>query len=320
MKLHALFAVAALSLSALAQAASYPDRPVTIVVPFPPGGSTDNIARIIGAKLTERMGQPFPIENKAGATGAIGAAQVKRAAPDGYTLLVSSLAVFVVNPHLQKNLQYDPTKDFDLITVAVQAPNVLVAGPAGTAADVKALLADARAKPDSQTFASSGSGSSDHLTAELFWQQSGTKGVHVPYKGGAPAISDLLGGQVQYSFANINAVLSHIQAGKLRALAVTGDKRSPLLPNVPTMTEAGVKNVDVYSWQAVAAPKGLPPEIRSRLNKEIVAAVNDPSVKPKLLEQGFEIVGNSPEAFDKFQAQELARWKTVIETGNITAN
>ncbi|MFA4914001.1 MAG: tripartite tricarboxylate transporter substrate binding protein, partial [Burkholderiaceae bacterium] len=193
-------------------------------------------------------------------------------------------------------------------------------GPAGKDADLKSLLATLKAQPDSVTFASSGSGSSDHLTAELFWQQSGTKGVHVPYKGGAPAVSDLLGGQVQYSFANINAVISHIQAGKLRALAVTGDKRSALLPNVPTMQESGVNNVDVYSWQAVAAPKGLPPEVRKTLNENIVAVINDPSVKPKLLEQGFEIVGNSPQAFEAFQTRELARWKTVIETGNITAN
>lgn len=320
MKLNKMLLAALFVMSAGAQAADYPTRPVTIVVPFPAGGSTDNIARVIGAKLTERTGQPFPIENKPGATGAIGAAQVKRAAPDGYTLLVSSLAVFVVNPHLQKNLQYDPTADFDLITVAVQAPNVLVAGPAGTAPDMKALIADLKAKPDALTFASSGNGSSDHLTAELFWQQTASKGVHVPYKGGAPAISDLLGGQVQYSFQNINAVISHIQAGKLRALAVTGTKRSPLLPNVPTMSEAGVSNVDVYSWQAVAAPKGLPPAVRASLNQDIVAAINDPKIKPKLLEQGFEIVGSTPEAFEKFQAAELARWKTVVEGAHIVAN
>ncbi|VGO07171.1 Tricarboxylate transport protein TctC [plant metagenome] len=320
MKFRACLAALLLAATPLAHAADYPTKPVTIVVPFPAGGSTDNIARIIGAKMTEKTGQPFPVENKPGATGAIGAAQVKRAAADGYTLLVSSLAVFVVNPHLQKMLQYDPTKDFDLITVAVQAPNVLVAGPSGDAKDLAALVTQLKAKPDSLTFASSGSGSSDHLTAELFWQQTATKGVHVPYKGGAPAIQDLLGGQVQYSFQNINAVIPHIQAGKLRAIAVTGSQRSPLLPNVPTMAEGGVKNAEVYSWQAVAAPKGLPADVRARLNKDIVAIVNDPSVKPKLLEVGFEIVGYTPAEFEAFQQKELARWKQVIETGNITAN
>ncbi|VFR56535.1 Tricarboxylate transport protein TctC [plant metagenome] len=320
MKFRACLAALLLAATPLAHAAEYPTKPVTIVVPFPAGGSTDNIARIIGAKMTEKTGQPFPVENKPGATGAIGAAQVKRAAADGYTLLVSSLAVFVVNPHLQKTLQYDPTKDFDLITVAVQAPNVLVAGPSGDAKDLAALVTQLKARPNSLTFASSGSGSSDHLTAELFWQQTATKGVHVPYKGGAPAIQDLLGGQVQYSFQNINAVIPHIQAGKLRAIAVTGSQRSPLLPNVPTMAEGGVKNAEVYSWQAVAAPKGLPADVRARLNKDIVAIVNDPGVKPRLLEVGFEIVGNTPAEFEAFQQKELARWKQVIETGNITAN
>ncbi|VFR28052.1 Tricarboxylate transport protein TctC [plant metagenome] len=320
MKFRACLAALLLAATPLAHAAEYPTKPVTIVVPFPAGGSTDNIARIIGAKMTEKTGQPFPVENKPGATGAIGAAQVKRAAADGYTLLVSSLAVFVVNPHLQKTLQYDPTKDFDLITVAVQAPNVLVAGPSGDAKDLAALVTQLKARPNSLTFASSGSGSSDHLTAELFWQQTATKGVHVPYKGGAPAIQDLLGGQVQYSFQNINAVIPHIQTGKLRAIAVTGSQRSPLLPNVPTMAEGGVKNAEVYSWQAVAAPKGLPADVRARLNKDIVAIVNDPGVKPRLLEVGFEIVGNTPAEFEAFQQKELARWKQVIETGNITAN
>lgn len=320
MKFRACLAALLLAATPLAHAAEYPTKPVTIVVPFPAGGSTDNIARIIGAKMTEKTGQPFPVENKPGATGAIGAAQVKRAAADGYTLLVSSLAVFVVNPHLQKTLQYDPTKDFDLITVAVQAPNVLVAGPSGDAKDLAALVTQLKARPNSLTFASSGSGSSDHLTAELFWQQTATKGVHVPYKGGAPAIQDLLGGQVQYSFQNINAVIPHIQASKLRAIAVTGSQRSPLLPNVPTMAEGGVKNAEVYSWQAVAAPKGLPADVRARLNKDIVAIVNDPGVKPRLLEVGFEIVGNTPAEFEAFQQKELARWKQVIETGNITAN
>lgn len=320
MNLKKWLLAALLALTGAAQAADYPSHPVTVIVPFPAGGSTDYIARIIAARMTQDTGQAFPIENKPGATGAIGASFVKRAAPDGYTVLVSSLAVFVVNPFLQKGMQYDPTKDFDLISIAVQAPNVLVAGPAAPAGNVKDLIAYMKEKPDAATFASSGNGSSDHLTAELFWQQTGTKAVHVPYKGGAPAVSDLLGGQVEYSFQNINAVISHIQAGKLRALAVTGNKRSPLLPNVPTMAEAGVANVDVYSWQAVAAPKGLPADVRAKLHDGVVAAINDPKVKPKLLELGFEVVGNTPEEFEKFQTAELARWKKVIETGHITAN
>ena len=317
---HILGAVL-LSATAFAQAADYPTRAVTIVVPFPPGGSTDNIARIIGAKLATKFGQPFPIENKPGATGAIGATQVARAAPDGYTLLVSSLAVFVVNPHLQKSLQYNPTKDLDLITVAVQAPNVLVAGPSAKGGDTVAdIVKYMKQHPDEVTFATSGNGSSDHLTAELFWQETGTKGVNVPYKGGAPAQADLMGGQVAYSFQNLNAVIGHIRGGKMKALAVTGDKRSPLLPDVPTMEEAGVKNVVVNSWQAVAAPKGLPADVRNKLRDGVVEAINDPAVKPNLLGVGFEIVGNTPEEFEKFQAEELARWKKVIDTAGIAPN
>ncbi len=321
MKFKYVLAAALLAATTFAQAADYPTRPVTIVVPFPPGGSTDNIGRIIGAKLATKFGQPFPIENKPGATGAIGATQVSRAAPDGYTLLVSSLSVFVVNPHLQKSLQYDPTKDLDLITVAVQAPNVLVAGPAAKGGDTVAdIVKYMKQHPDEVTFATSGNGSSDHLTAELFWQETGTKGVNVPYKGGAPAQADLMGGQVAYSFQNLNAVIGHIRGGKMKALAVTGEKRSPLLPDVPTMEEAGVKNVVVNSWQAVAAPKGLPADVRNKLRDGVVEAINDPSVKPNLLGVGFEIVGNTPEEFEKFQAEELARWKKVIDTAGIAPN
>ena len=170
------------------------------------------------------------------------------------------------------------------------------------------------------SFASSGNGSSDHLTAELFWVQTGTEGLHIPYKGGAPAINDLLGGQVEASFQNINAVLQQVNAGKLRALAITSDKRSTLLPQVPTLAEAGVKGVDVYSWQAVAAPKGLPADLKAKLHAAIVSSLNDESVKAKLVSQGFEIVANTPEQFAKFQAAEYARWKQLIETRKITAD
>ena len=302
------------------QAQAWPSKPVTLVVPFPPGGSSDTIARAIGAKMQEKLGQPVVVENKGGATGTIGAAQVKRAAPDGYTLLVSSLGPFVIAPHLIKNVPYDAGKDFDLITVLVQAPNVLVVPAASPLKSVADVIAAMKKTPDKMSFASSGNGSSDHLTAELFWLQTGTSGVHVPYKGGGPAMSDLLGGQVEASFQNINAVVPHVSSGKLRALAVTSAQRSPLLPQVPTLAEAGVKEVDVYSWQAAAAPKGLPADVKARLHATMIAALNDPAVKPRLLELGFEIVGNTPEQFAAFQQRENARWKQLIETRKITAD
>lgn len=303
----------------VATAMAWPDKNVTIVVPFPPGGSTDLIARTLQGKLQEKLGGTFIVENKAGATGTIGAAQVVRAAPDGHTLFVSSLGPFVIAPHLTR-VTYDATKDFDYITVAVQAPNVLVVpavSPHKTMADV---LAYQKANPGKMTFASSGNGSSDHLTAELYWQQTGTSGVHVPYKGGGPVMTDLLGNQVESSFMNINTAMPQIIAGKLRALSITSAKRSPLLPTVPTLDELGIKDANVNSWQAVAAPKGIPADVKAKLHQAIVEILNDPTVKPKLLDLGFEIVANTPEQFTTFQATEFARWKKLIEARNIKAD
>ncbi|MGF6527939.1 Bug family tripartite tricarboxylate transporter substrate binding protein [Variovorax sp. PvP013] len=304
--------------AASAYAQAWPSKPVTLVVPFPAGGSTDSVARAIGPKLTNTLGQPFLVDNKAGATGTIGATQVKRAAPDGATFLVTSLGPLVIAPHLIKGLQYDALKDFDTITVAVQAPNVLVVPANSPHHSVADVIAHEKKNPGKMTFASSGNGSSDHLTAELFWQQTGTTGLHVPYKGGAPAITDLLGGQVEGSFQNVNAVVQNIRAGKLKALAVTGDKRSPVLPDVPTMAEAGVKGVDVYSWQAIVAPKGLPADVRDKAHETMTAALKDPAIRKQFTDIGLEVVANTPAQFAAFQQQEFARWKKVIEAGKIT--
>ena len=311
-----LLAAAVTSVSALA----WPDKPVTIVVPFPPGGSTDSIARALAPKLQEKFGGSFVVDNRAGATGTLGATTVKRAAPDGYTLMVTSLGPLVIAPHLIKGLQYDALKDFDTLTIAVQAPNVLVVPASSPLKSVADVIAQQKKTPDKVSFASSGNGSSDHLTVEVFWQQTGTSGLHIPYKGGAPAINDLLGGQVDASFQNINAVIQHINAGKLRALAITSARRSPLLAQVPTLREAGVNGVEVASWQAVVAPRGLPADIRTKLHAALVGILQSDAVKDKLVAQGFEIVANTPEQFAQYQASEFARWKKVIEVGKITAD
>ena len=313
-------ALAASSLAAAPAMADWPEKPISVTVPFPPGGSTDTIARSISSHLSNQLKQTVVVENRAGATGTIGASAVARAEPDGYSLLVTSLGPLVIAPHLMKGVPYDATKDFDFITVAVQAPNVLVVNPKlapqiNSVEDVLKLLKD---KPGQISFATSGAGSSDHLTAELFWQKTGTKGLHVPYKGGAPATADLLGSQVDMSFQNVNTVFTHVNSGKLKAIAVTGTKRSPVLPNVPTLAEQGVEGVDVYSWQAVVAPKGLPADVKTELHDGIVKALKDPAVSKPMTDVGLEIVANTPEQFADFQAKEFARWKQVIDEGKIS--
>lgn len=306
-----------LSVSSLAQADTFPSKPVTVLVPFVPGGSSDITARTIAPGLDKLLGQSFVVENKPGANGAIAAQVLKAAKPDGYTMMVGSIGTYSINEALYKKLSYSPTNDFDYVSMAVRNPNILVASPKFPANTVAELIDYAKKHPGQVSFASSGTGSSDHLSAIMFRQASDIKGIDVPYKGGAAAIVDLLGDQVNVSFQNMGAVLTHIKAGKLKALATTGEARVPELPNVPTVKETGIKDMVVYSWQGFAVPKGTPKASIDALAKAIQTTLKDPRVATTLKGLGFEVVGSSPEEFTKFQRQEVARWKKAVADANI---
>ena len=319
MKALSILAFVLTAFASLSAQAEYPDRAITVIVPFPPGGASDMTARLLTKKLAERVGQSVVVDNRGGANGAIGAVALKQAKPDGYTFLVGSIGVFGINPALFKDLRYNPLEDFDLLSVAVRTPNVLVANPGFPANTVAELVEYLKKNPDKVTFASSGTGSSDHLTAALFLQKTGTTGIHVPYKGGGPAISDLISGHANVSFQNLGAIAQHVKSGKLKALGVTSAARAPALPEVPTMAEAGVKDLEVYSWQAAAAPKGLPADVRKKLEAELIASATAPDIKAQFEAVGFEVVASNGEEFRKFLTGEIARWKNVIEVGKISA-
>ena len=307
-------------LNGYAQTNKWPDKSINMLVGFPAGGPTDLAARTLAPAMQASLGQTIIVENKPGATGTIAAAQIKRSAPDGYTLFVSSIGTFVVAPHLIKSVAYDPIADFDYISLPFQAPNVLVTGPARSERTVAEVLAALKNNPNKLTFASSGVGASDHLSAELLWQQTNTTGIHVPYKGGAPALQDTLGGQVDFFMTNINAVLPQIRAGKLYPIAITADKRSPALPDVPTFSEAGVQGMEVYGWQGLTAAKGLPLDVKKKLSDAAIQAMQDPATVKKLQDLGITIVANTPEEFTRFVVIENQRWKNLITTRKISVD
>jgi tripartite-type tricarboxylate transporter receptor subunit TctC len=322
MKIKLIFFCMALcfGLNGYAQTNKWPDKSINMIVGFPAGGPTDLAARTLAPAMQASLGQTIIVENKPGATGTIAAAQIKRSAPDGYTLFVSSIGTFVVAPHLIKSVAYDPIADFDYISLPFQAPNVLVTGPARPERTVAEVLAALKNNPNKLTFASSGVGASDHLSAELLWQQTNTTGIHVPYKGGAPALQDTLGGQVDFFMTNINAVLPQIRAGKLYPIAITADKRSPALPDVPTFSEAGVQGMEVYGWQGLTAAKGLPLDVKKKLSDAAIQAMQDPATVKKLQDLGITIVANTPEEFTRFVVTENQRWKNLITTRKISVD
>jgi tripartite-type tricarboxylate transporter receptor subunit TctC len=310
-----VLAACAIALPAAAQ--QYPTKPVSVVVPFTPGGSSDITARTVAAKLQEALGQSFVIDNKPGANGGLGGKFVANAPADGYTLFVGSIGVFAINPVLYKDLGYHPLKDYDLLSVAVRTPNALVTRANFPANNVAEFVEYVKKNPGKVSFASSGTGSSDHLTAALFWQKTGTSGIHVPYKGGSAAHMDLIAGNVDASFQNLGSITQHVKGGKMKLLAVTAEKRDPAAPETPTLSEAGVPGIEVYSWQAFVAPKGLPQPVKDRLQPALIAAIRHPDVVKRFNELGFEVVANSPAEFQKFLTEELARWKQVVDAAGI---
>ena len=323
MKPRVLFVAACLLAGFLAtlpstpSAQTWPNRTIRLLVPFVAGGSSDIVARAVAARLQDSLGQTVIVDNRPGANGAIASQLLAKASPDGYTFMVGSIGVFAINVALFRDLAYDPLRDFDLLTVAVRTPNVLVASPKVAAGNVKELVGLLQKNPGKITFVSSGTGSSDHLSAELFWQRTKTSGIHVPYKGGAAAMADMIGGQVDMSFQNLGAAAGHIKGGRLRAFAVTGARRSPQFPDVPTMVELGFPGFEVYSWQAFAAPRGMAKDVRARLEAAIVAALKSPQVMQQMDEIGFEVVAGSGAQFETFLKQEIARWTEVVKTANV---
>jgi tripartite-type tricarboxylate transporter receptor subunit TctC len=309
-----LFAVALATLLAAlpARAQTWPGKPIRLIVPYPAGGTADLLGRKIGQKLGETLGQHVVIENRAGAGGGIGADLVAKAKPDGYTLLMGTIATHAINPNLYPDLAYDAVRDFAPIALVAAMPNLLVVNPSVPAGNVRELIALAKSKPGELAFASAGSGTTQHLSGELFKKMAGVDMMHIPYKGNAPAVADLVGGQVQVMFDNIPISLQQVRAGKLRALAVTGPKRNPVLPDVPTIAEAALPGYSVTSWFALFAPAGTPAPIVARLNSETNKALADTAVRRQLADQGIEPVGGTAEQLAAHIRAELPRWKKIV--------
>jgi tripartite-type tricarboxylate transporter receptor subunit TctC len=298
---------------AAGQGLSYPQRPVRLVVPFPPGGGADFMARIVALKLSEQAGYAVVVDNRAGAGGAIGSDLVAKAAPDGYTLVLANNTTHVMVAVLNRQLAYHPLRDFTPVSMTSYAPQLLVASTTIPARTVAELIALARAKPGELNYASGGNGSQTHLAAELFRYNAGIKVSHVPYKGTGPGYTALIGGEAQFMFASMPAAMPHVQSGRIRALAITGAKRSVLLPAMPTLAESGIRGFEINPWFGVLGPAGLPPAIVRKLHDDVVAAMRSEDTKQRLASQGAEPIGSTPEEFAAVIQQELAQWSRIAD-------
>ena len=306
-------------LTGATSAAVYPAKPIRMIVPWPPGGGTDVFARVIAQKLSERVGYGVVVDNRPGAAGNIGAEMVAKSAADGYTIMLATITL-ATNPSIYKSLGFDPLKDFAPITLVAGVPHVLVVSPSLPVNSVNDLIALAKAEPGKLNYASAGSGSPFHLAAELFKLLTGTSIVHVPYQGGGPAITAVLGGQVQLTFGNLVAVLPLVKAGKLKALGVTGAKRSSAAPDLPTIAEGGVRGYDFSSWFGLFTPAGSPQEVVAILNREIVGILQTQELRQRLTQDGADVVASSPQEFAAYLALETKKWAQVIKQAGIHAD
>jgi tripartite-type tricarboxylate transporter receptor subunit TctC len=299
-----------------ATAQGYPAKSIRFIVPFPPGGGNDTIARLIGQKLTAATGQQVLVDNRPGAGGAIGAEAAAKSPADGYTMFLAGVATHGINPNLRRKIPYDPLKDFDAVSLIASAPLLVVVHPSLPIKSVKQLVALAKARPGQINYASNGAGGSSHLAVELFNMMSGTKMTHIPYKGLAPALTDLLSGEVQVMFSSAVAMLPQVKAGKLHAIAMTGARRSPAIPDIPTVAEAGVPGYETGSWYGIVVPAGTPRVAIDRLSREIIAIVRSPEITDRLNDEAVIPVGNTPAEFTAHIKNELARWaKTIKQAG-----
>lgn len=298
-------------------AQEYPSKPVRLIVPFAPGGGNDIVARAIAQQLSASLGRQFVVDNRAGAGGVVGAELAAKSPADDYTLFLGGVGSHAVNPNLHAKLPYDPVADFAPITLIASAPSVLVVHPAVPARTIEEFTALAKANPGKLNFASNGNGSSAQLAAVLYASMAGVRMVHVPYKGLAPALADLLSGEVQLMFSSMVAIIPHIKTGRLRALAVTGRKRSPLLPEVPTLEESGLRGYEAGSWYGILAPAGTPPQIVAKLNAGIVQALQQPAIRERLAAEGAEAIGGTPGEFAAHINAELARVGKILRDGGV---